>query len=209
MAQFKKTEIQLDHQIDQVSWRHYLNGQLSVLHCHHYAALYTQLADDCKLLDGKQLLIECSEDAFLEALSLCFAGQGIDAITDRIAIAEQLYAAYGLGRMHVVCAGPESGQVELDHSHVDRRLDQEVEQARCAGQLHRLWLHRRPLRRRLRQAGPHLPRFRSAKHRQWRPVLEVQCRLQLSAPPRKGEQIMIDRRKIIETDGTSGSGRRR
>ncbi len=119
MAQFKTTELHLDHQIDGRTWRHYLNGELSVLHCHHYATLYSQLADDCELLDGKKLLMECAEDSFYPVLSNYFAENGIDTTAERIAIAEQYFAAYGLGSMRVSCAGPDSGEVVLDHSHVD------------------------------------------------------------------------------------------
>ena len=119
MTQFKQTELQLDHQVDTGTWRHYLNGTLTVLHCHHYATLYSQLADDCELLDAKKLLAECAEDAFLPVLADYFAQEGIDAVKDRIAIAEEYFAAYGLGKMTVVCAGSESGEVVLEHSHVD------------------------------------------------------------------------------------------
>lgn len=119
MAEFKRTELKLDHAVDQRNWRHFLNGHLSVLHCHHYATLYTQLAEDCDLLDGKKLLMECAEDAFYAVLSDYFSQHGIDTVRDRIDIAEQAFAAYGLGKMHVTCAGAESGRVELDHSHVD------------------------------------------------------------------------------------------
>ena len=42
----KKVEFEIDHRFDPVKNRHYLNGFCSVLHCHHYATLYTQLADD-------------------------------------------------------------------------------------------------------------------------------------------------------------------
>jgi hypothetical protein len=96
-----------------------MNGQVSVLHCHHYATLYSQLADDCGMLDGKKLLAECTEDTFYHTLTSYYAEHGIGNIEDRIAIAEQYYAASGLGKMKVVCAGPESGVVELAHSHID------------------------------------------------------------------------------------------
>ena len=119
MAVFKKTEIQLDHRFDSNRCRHYMNGQVSVLHCHHYATLYSQLADDCGMLDGKELLAQCTEDAFFKTLTSYYEAQGVELVDDRIAIAEQYYAASGLGKMQVVCAGAESGVVELLHSHID------------------------------------------------------------------------------------------
>ncbi|MGV8119460.1 MAG: hypothetical protein AB2L14_06810 [Candidatus Xenobiia bacterium LiM19] len=119
MAVSKKTELVIDRRFDRKTCRHTLNGQLVVLHCHHYAALYSQLADDCGLLDAKKLLAEVSEDTFYKMLSDYYALYGIDRIDDRISIAEQYYAALGIGKMKVIYAGNESGEVELIHSHVD------------------------------------------------------------------------------------------
>ncbi|MBN1346125.1 MAG: hypothetical protein JXQ73_25785 [Phycisphaerae bacterium] len=119
MAVIKKTEIVLDHKFDPKACRHSLGGATYVLHCHHYATLYTQLADDCGMLDGKKLLAEVSGDVFGRELSRYYECHGIEDIADRIAIAEQYYAVAGLGQMKVICAGPEGGEVELLHSHVD------------------------------------------------------------------------------------------
>jgi len=119
MTQFKKTELQLAHETDPKTWRHYLNGRVTVLHCHHYACLYSQLADDCSLLDAKKLLASTSKESFLPVLADVFADHGATATKDRVTLAEQLYAAVGLGKMRVAYAGPESGEVELEHSHLD------------------------------------------------------------------------------------------
>ena len=67
----------------------------------------------------KTLLAECAEDTFHQTLASYFEANGIERVEDRIAIAEQYYATAGLGKMQVVCAGPESGVVELIHSHID------------------------------------------------------------------------------------------
>lgn len=119
MAVSKKTELVIDRRFDRKTCRHSLNGQVVVLHCHHYASLYSQLADDCGLLDAKKLLAEVSEDTFYKILSDYYALHGIDRIDDRISIAEQYYAALGIGSMKVLYAGPDSGEVELIHSHID------------------------------------------------------------------------------------------
>ena len=119
MAVMKKTEIVLDHKFDSRTCRHTLNGFVSVLHCHHYATLYCQLADDCGMLDGKKLLAECAEDTFVDVLRGYYQEHAVTDVADRIAIAEQCYTAAGLGKMHVTCAGAESGEVDLLHSHVD------------------------------------------------------------------------------------------
>jgi len=115
----KKTDLVLDKRFDPRNCRHTVNGSPSVLHCHHYATLYAQLADDCSLLDGKKLLAEVAEDTFSLELANAFKISGADRLEDRIAVAEQLYAAMGLGKMCVVCAGRDAGVVELVHSHVD------------------------------------------------------------------------------------------
>lgn len=119
MTQYKKTELVLNKEFDAKSCRHKIDGNAAVLHCHHFATLYTQLAIDCSMLDAKALLAECAEDAWEEFLSGYYRNQGISSTTERIALGEQAYAAAGLGKMRVTCAGPESGEVIIEHSHVD------------------------------------------------------------------------------------------
>jgi len=119
MATFAKTELLLDHKFDPVTCRHTMNGWCSVLHCHHYSALYTQLADDCGFMDAKKLLAEVSEDNFYTMLVSYFEDHNIEKVEDRISIAEQYYAAVGLGKLEVVFAGTESAEALLHHSHVD------------------------------------------------------------------------------------------
>jgi hypothetical protein len=120
MTRYKKTELVLNKQFDPQSCRHVIDGLTAVLHCHHYACLYTQLAMDCSMLDAKALLAECSEDAWEGFLSGYFRTHNISSIPERIALSEQVYAAAGLGRMNVTCAGPESGEVAVKHSHLDQ-----------------------------------------------------------------------------------------
>lgn len=99
--------------------RHTLDGETYVLHCHHYATLYTQLAEDCGMVDGKRMLAEVAEDTAFEILSAYFDSRSLTTLTDRFAVAEQYYAFTGMGRMKVLQAGTDSGVVELDHSHID------------------------------------------------------------------------------------------
>jgi len=119
MARYKKTQLVLDKVFDAKDCRHRIDGATVVLHCHHYATLYTQLAMDCSLIDAKALLSECSEDAWKSFLSSYYKTNAIALLTDRIAIGEQAYAAAGLGKMCVNSAGLDSGEVTLEHSHVD------------------------------------------------------------------------------------------
>ncbi len=119
MAVFKKTELELDHSFDPIQKRHYINGDCVVLHCHHFTALYTQLADDAKDFQGEKLLRETTEDSFYPILVNYFKKHSITTISDRISIAEQYYSAVGFGKMNIVGLGNFAGNVTLEHSHID------------------------------------------------------------------------------------------
>lgn len=116
MATFKKNVLVLDHIFDNQRKRHYLNGHLSVLHCHHYSSLYTQLALDS---DETELLAQSSEESFYDLLVDYFDKYNLTSIEERIESACQYYAAVGLGKMQVNYLGNDSGEVELLASHVD------------------------------------------------------------------------------------------
>jgi hypothetical protein len=119
MPVMEELQLVLDHKFDPKTCRHTMNGEPFVLHCHHYLTLYTQLAEDCGMLDGRKLLTEVAHDTFYETLSSYYKQHAIEDVSDRIAIGEQYYAAMGLGQMHVKCAGPDGGEVVLEHSHLD------------------------------------------------------------------------------------------
>lgn len=110
-------QLNLKHEFNPSRMRHYLNGQLSVLHCHHYASLYTQLAIDAKETD---LLASVAEETFGDVLSHYFEENGVESLDDRIAAACDYYAAVGLGKMTVSYLGNDSGQIVLEESHVDK-----------------------------------------------------------------------------------------
>jgi hypothetical protein len=116
MAEFKENTLVLDHRYDERSSRHYLNDSVSVLHCHHYSTLYTQLA-----LDAKEtvLLAETAKNTFYNVLKRYYDQHRVTGIAERIHLASQYFAAVGLGKMEVVFAGEFSGQVTLLRSHVD------------------------------------------------------------------------------------------
>ena len=103
---------------DKQRMRHYLNGELSVLHCHHYSTLFTQLADDADWLNGPQLLAESAEESIYPVLSKYFNDENVSSMEDRIAIAEQYYAHVGLGQVTILASGQE-WNAEMPHAHVD------------------------------------------------------------------------------------------
>ncbi|MGQ9652160.1 MAG: hypothetical protein ACUVXJ_18845 [Phycisphaerae bacterium] len=119
MPVMEETQLILDHKFDPQTCRHMVNGEPMVMHCHHFITLYTRLAEDCGMLDGKKLMAEVAEDTFQEMLSKYYQEHEVTDVTDRITIAEQYYSALGLGQMKVLCAGTDGGEVELTHSHVD------------------------------------------------------------------------------------------
>lgn len=99
--------------------RHLLEGRTSVLHCHHYSTLYTQLADDCTLLDARALLARVAAETFFEVLASAQSRNGLETPAERLAAAEQYYAFAGLGKLKIRAAGPDAGEAELERSHVD------------------------------------------------------------------------------------------
>jgi len=109
----------LQSTFDKETCRHTAGSQTLVLHCHHFASLTTQLANDCSLLDAKKLLAECAEDAFYTVLSNYFKNNNVTSINERIAAAERYFSECGLGKLKVNYAGICAGEVELTNSHVD------------------------------------------------------------------------------------------
>jgi len=116
MTNFKENNLILEHRFDPRSNRHFLNGVVSVYHCHHYTTLYTQLALDST---ETELLQGVAEETFFKILNSYFKKYDITYIYEKFELACKYYAAVGLGKMEVVFAGELSGQVKLLKSHVD------------------------------------------------------------------------------------------
>jgi len=110
------TVFKMDHKFDPETKRHYLNDNLTVLHCHHYASLYSQLAIDAKETD---LLTAVAEESFYEVLVDYYRKNSIDSVDERMDIAAEYFSHCGLGKLDVVYAGEDAGEVHLPHSHVD------------------------------------------------------------------------------------------
>lgn len=119
MAIEKKTEFEIDHRFNPVTNRHYLNGFCTVLHCHHFATLYTQLADDAKDFEGERLLKEAAEDTFFEVLNSYYLDKKIESIEDKIVIAEQYWKTVGMGLIRFTGIGKYAVTAEMEYSHVD------------------------------------------------------------------------------------------
>ena len=83
MAVIKKIEFEIDHKFDPIRDRHYMNGDCTVVHCHHYATLYTQLALDATDFEGVRHLIGNSEEIFYDVLNKYYKEKNIVDITQR------------------------------------------------------------------------------------------------------------------------------
>jgi len=116
MAVLKKTTLELDHKFDTKSSRHYLNGYVTVFHCHHYSCLYTQLAIDAR---ETELLMKVSEETFHRVLSDYLCKHNVKALEEKIDLSCQYYSALGLGSIEIRHVGEYSGEVICSSSHID------------------------------------------------------------------------------------------
>jgi hypothetical protein len=119
MAIIKTTEFEIDHKFDPIKNRHYLNGDCTVLHCHHYATLYTQLALDATDFEGVRHLTEMAEDVFYGVLKRYFEEKCIVDIADKVEVAQQYWQASGMGIIRFVGVGKYEVVAEMGYSHID------------------------------------------------------------------------------------------
>lgn len=119
MTVMQQAEWVFDRVFDPELCRHYDNNVPSVLHCHHYASLYTQLADDAEQFNGRALLRRAAELAFLPVLQQYFAKHEIDDRGERVAMAEEYWRSMGFGTLKFDWVGELSSAAHMDHSHVD------------------------------------------------------------------------------------------
>ncbi|MBN2294147.1 MAG: hypothetical protein JXM70_17100 [Pirellulales bacterium] len=108
-----------DHKFNRETCRHSMNGFDTVLHCHHYATLYCQLADDAEQFNGSELLKRSAELSFLDVLSTYFTDNNVKELDDRIALAEEYWKQCGWGTLKFDHVGELSTAAHMDHSHVD------------------------------------------------------------------------------------------
>ncbi len=113
-------DLVLEHKFDPERKRHYLNGELAVLHCHHYSTLFAQLAIDAHdVVDGTKILKETGGDVFHRILSGYYQKNNITSPEDRLDIAQKMFSSSGLGLMKAVSFTAQGGEIELPHSHLD------------------------------------------------------------------------------------------
>ena len=112
------TECKFEQAFDEERYLQYVNGEAAVMHCHHYATIFTKLALDTANLGGPQNLFDAMEETAYLTLHRYFTVEGITSSENRISLAQQYFALAGLGQLSLE-SGPEGGQATMRHSHVD------------------------------------------------------------------------------------------
>lgn len=112
-------DLKVDFTFDEKTYRHYMNGFMSVLHCHHYLCLTTKLAKDFSDLGGIKILIETTEDTIRPLFDDYITKNNISSFNDKIKVGVGYYSLMGLGKMNV-SGNEKGGIVELIRSHVDQ-----------------------------------------------------------------------------------------
>lgn len=106
----------IEHHFDPVQKRHYLNNTLSVIHCHHYASLMVQLADDAKEWKAPEHMRSAFAEATYDMLLTAYQTQKVEAISDKILIAQDLFRYLGMGKITLDYTAKTA---EISISHVD------------------------------------------------------------------------------------------
>ncbi len=109
-------ELKIKARFDDEKCRQYLNDELSVFHCHHYSTLFSQLADDAKLLSGTEHMKSAAAESMLTPIKKFCLDNNISSPEDRISIAEQYYSYVGLGKLKINLS---TNSAEMVNSHVD------------------------------------------------------------------------------------------
>lgn len=112
-------DLKVDFTFDNKTYRHYMNGHPAVLHCHHYMSLTTKLAEDMNKIGGTQILREVAEDSVRPLFDDYLRQESVNDLEDRLQVGAEYYSVMGMGKMEVVEAGENGGEVHLTNSHVD------------------------------------------------------------------------------------------
>ena len=113
-----KIECEFDQEFDSNLMYQYVNNEISVMHCHHYATLFTKLAIDMEKIGGTSLLRDSMEEAAYLTLQRLFLTHKPDARQNKIDIAQQYFGLSGLGQLEMT-VNTTDGRARMIHSHVD------------------------------------------------------------------------------------------
>jgi len=111
-------ECEFNQEFDPKHMFQYVNNEISVMHCHHYASLFTKLAIDMEKIGGTRHLRESMEEsAYLTLQRLCLT-QKVASKDERMQIAQQYFGMCGLGQLEL-SVDSTGGTAKMIHSHVD------------------------------------------------------------------------------------------
>lgn len=113
-------EFKIDKRFDEEKKRHYVNDFLIVLHCHHYATLFTQLALDARdLVNGTEILFKTTESVFSEVLEEYFKKNSITDEKEKISIAIDMFSKIGMGKIEKAEINDKGGEIVMSFAYVD------------------------------------------------------------------------------------------
>jgi hypothetical protein len=110
--------LQVEATFDDKTYRHYINGFLSVMHCHHYMTLATKLCEKYEAIGGPRIMSESVEDSVRPMFDAYIKQHGISDPGARLEVAQEYYAYMGMGKM-TASGDASGGEVQLTSSHVD------------------------------------------------------------------------------------------
>jgi hypothetical protein len=111
--------IKVEHSFDDKNYRHYLNGTLTVMHCHHYMALATRLAEQFSDIGAPAIMAGAVEDSVRPMFDDYFLKNGVSNIADKMAVVMEYYSVMGMGKMKAK-GNDQAGEVVLSSSHMDK-----------------------------------------------------------------------------------------
>jgi hypothetical protein len=112
-------DLNVKFDFDSGTYRHRMNGILSVLHCHHYLCLTTRMAIQFKSIGGIDILRSTAEDTLYPLLHEYVTDNNITAPEVRLDIGAQYYSIMGMGKM-AATLNRKGGAVKLFRSHIDQ-----------------------------------------------------------------------------------------
>lgn len=111
--------LKVDFTFDQNTYRHFMDGVPSVLHCHHYMTLTEKTAIAFDGFGGTQILAEAAEDSIRPLLDASIQKNGVADPNARLELASEYYGVMGMGLMHISGTAM-GGNVVLTRSHLDQ-----------------------------------------------------------------------------------------
>lgn len=110
--------LKLELTFNNETYRHFMNGHPTVLHCHHYMSLTTKLAEEFAGMEGPRILREATEDSLRPVFDDYFRKNAVVFPDDRLQVGCAYYAAMGMGRLEAA-GSANGGEAKLARSHVD------------------------------------------------------------------------------------------